>query len=87
VCLPTCGLRATTFRELKADNAILLGNGRTNPWLQPFEAKLGIRWQFDKMEAVYYPVDTWQANRSYLTRTTRGTWRCTWPRICCRRCG
>jgi hypothetical protein len=59
--------RDYTFRDLKADNAILLGNGRTNPWLQPFEAKLGIRWPFDKAEAVYYPVDTWQANRSYLT--------------------
>jgi hypothetical protein len=59
--------RDYTFRDLKADNAILLGNGRTNPWLQPFEAKLGIRWQFDKTESVYYPVDTWQANGSYLT--------------------
>jgi len=59
--------RDYTFRDAKADNAILLGNGRTNPWLQPFEAKLGIRWQFDRTEAVYYPVDAWQANRSYLT--------------------
>lgn len=59
--------RDYSFRDLKADNAVLLGNGRTNPWLQPFEAKLGIRWQFDKAEAVYYAVDTWNGNRSYLT--------------------
>jgi len=59
--------RDYSFRDLKADNAILLGNGRTNPWIQPFESKLGIRWQFDKAEAVYYPLDTWQSNHSFLT--------------------
>lgn len=59
--------RDYSFRDLKADNAILLGNGHSNPWLQSFEAKTGIRWQFDRHEAVYYPVDTWHDNRSYLT--------------------
>jgi hypothetical protein len=59
--------RDYSFRDLKADNAILLGNGRTNPWLQPFESKLGIRWQFDKAQAVYYPVDSWQSAQSLLT--------------------
>jgi hypothetical protein len=57
--------RDYTFRDLKADNAILLGNSRSNPWIQPFEPQLGIRWQFDKAESVYYPVDTWQSNRSF----------------------
>jgi hypothetical protein len=59
--------RDYTFRDLKADNAVLLGNARTNPWLQPFEEKLGIRWMFDKAEGVYYPVDTSQSNHSYRT--------------------
>lgn len=59
--------RDYTFRDLKANNSILLGNSRTNPWLQPFEPKLGLRWQFDKAEGVYYPIDTWQGNHSYLT--------------------
>jgi hypothetical protein len=57
--------RDYTFRDLKANNAILLGHGRSNPWLQPFEPQLGVRWQFDKTEGVYYPVDTWQGNRTY----------------------
>jgi hypothetical protein len=58
--------RDYSFRDLKADNAILLGTDRSNPWLQAFESKLGIRWQFDKPNAVYYPVDV-QSNRSYVT--------------------
>ncbi len=59
--------RDYSFRDLKANNAILLGNGRSNPWLQSFEPKLGIRWEFDKNEAVYYPVDSWQSNRGFPT--------------------
>jgi hypothetical protein len=59
--------RDYSFHELKANSAILLGNGRSNPWVQAFEPKLGIRWQFDKDQGVYYPVDTWDAGRSYLT--------------------
>jgi hypothetical protein len=57
--------RDYSFRDLKANNAILLGNGRSNPWLQPFEPQLGVRWQFEKAEGVYYPVDTWQSNRTF----------------------
>jgi hypothetical protein len=57
--------RDYTFRDLKANNAILLGNGRSNPWAQPFEPQLGVRWQFDKGEGVYYPVDTLQGNRTF----------------------
>jgi len=57
--------RDYTFRDLKANNAILLGNGRSNPWIQPFEPQLGVRWQFDKAEGVYYPVDARQGNRAF----------------------
>jgi hypothetical protein len=59
--------RDYSFRDLKANNAILVGNGRSNPWLQPFEPQLGVRWQFDKAEGVYFPVDTWQGNRVFAT--------------------
>jgi len=58
--------RDYSFRDLRANNAILLGNDRSNPWVQPFESKLGIRWQFDKAGAVYYPFDT-RTNQSYVT--------------------
>ena len=36
--------REYSFRELKADNAVLLGNSHSNPWIEPFLPKLGIRW-------------------------------------------
>jgi hypothetical protein len=57
--------RDYSFRELKSGSSILVGNGRTNPWVQPFEAKLGIRWQYDASNSVYYPVDTWGQMKSY----------------------
>jgi hypothetical protein len=50
--------RDYSFRDLKANNAILLGNGRSNPWVQPFEAQLAIHWEFDRASGTYYPVDT-----------------------------
>lgn len=59
--------RDYSFRDLKANNVILLGNARSNPWVQPFEAKLGLRWEFDKADGVYYPVDTRQPSRSLRT--------------------
>jgi hypothetical protein len=59
--------RDYSFRDLKANNAILLGYGSSNPWMQSFDAKLGIRWRFDANAGVYYPVDTWKGNRSYLS--------------------
>jgi hypothetical protein len=49
--------RDYSFRELKADNAVLLGNSRSNPWVESFEANLGLRWVYDKAAGVYYPVD------------------------------
>jgi hypothetical protein len=57
--------RDYSFRELKAKNAILLGNSRSNPWIEPFEPKLGIRWTFDKSAGVYDPVDTWGAVQNH----------------------
>jgi hypothetical protein len=57
--------RDYSFRDLKANNAVLIGNSRSNPWVEPFEPKLGIRWTFDKAAAVYDPVDTWAGGKSY----------------------
>jgi hypothetical protein len=56
--------RDYSFRELRADNALLLGNSRTNPWIQAFEARTGIRWRYDK-SGVYYPVDLQAGGKSY----------------------
>jgi hypothetical protein len=53
--------RDYSFRGLKSDNAVLLGNARSDPWIEPFLPKLGVRWMFDKAQGTYYPVDTWAA--------------------------
>ena len=58
--------RDYTFRELKADNAVLLGNTRSNPWIQAFENRMAVRWQFDSTAGVYYPVDG-STGKSYQT--------------------
>jgi len=50
--------RDYSFRALKSDNAVLLGNARSNPWIEPFLPRLGVRWMFDKAQGTYYPVDT-----------------------------
>jgi len=50
--------RDYSFRELKADNAILLGNSRSNPWIEPFESHVSLEWRFDSAQGTYYPVDT-----------------------------
>src|SRR5262249_35271812 len=50
--------RDYTFRELKADNVILLGNSRSNPWIESLENRLGVRWHYDESMGAYYPVDT-----------------------------
>jgi hypothetical protein len=57
--------RDYSFRELKANNAILLGNSRSNPWIESFEPRLGLRWAFDQASGNYYPVDAWSANRTF----------------------
>jgi hypothetical protein len=38
---------------------VLLGNSRSNPWVEPFDNRLGIRWIYDRTAAIYYPVDSW----------------------------
>jgi hypothetical protein len=71
--LPGAGRPATllrfardySFRELKADSAILIGTSHSNPWVEPFESKLGVRWVFDKTAGTYYPVDTWNGNKPF----------------------
>ena len=57
--------RDYSFRELKANNAVLLGNSRSNPWIESFEPVLGLRWVFEKATGTYYPVDTWTADKKY----------------------
>jgi hypothetical protein len=49
--------RDYAFRELKNDRAILLGNSRSNPWIEPFDNRVGIHWQYDSGSGIYYPVD------------------------------
>ena len=44
---------------------MLLGNSRSNPWMEPFDARLGLRWIFDRDSAAYYPVDTWSGGRKF----------------------
>jgi hypothetical protein len=50
--------RDYSFREIKADNGILLGNSRSNPWIEPFENHLALKWELDTSLGAYYPVDT-----------------------------
>ena len=57
--------RDYSFRELRADNLLLLGNTRTNPWIEPFQPRLGLRWMYDSAAGVYYPVDTWANGKKY----------------------
>ena len=46
-------------RRLQMYNAILLGNGNSNPWIQLFDKQVGLRWKYDGASGSYYPVDTW----------------------------
>lgn len=54
--------RDYSFRELKANNAIFLGSTRSNPWMEPFESRLGLRWVYDAATGAYSPVDSWSKN-------------------------
>jgi hypothetical protein len=64
--------RDYSFRGLKGDNAVLLGNARSNPWIEPFLPRLGVRWIFDKAQGTYYPVDTWAAGEPKTYRAADG---------------
>jgi hypothetical protein len=57
--------RDYSFRELKANNAILVGNSRSNPWVEPFQSQLGLRWVFETGTGTYFPVDSWNADKRY----------------------
>jgi len=50
--------RDYSFRDLKANNSVLFGNVSLNPWIEPFENRLTLRWKFDADTGVYYPVNT-----------------------------
>jgi hypothetical protein len=65
--------RDYSFRELRADNAVLLGNRRSNLWVEAFEPKVGLRWTYDAAGESYYPVDTWNGGKSYHSDTSGDT--------------
>ena len=49
--------RDYSFRDLKANNALLLGSGASDPWIEPLQNRLTIRWKFDAASGTTYPVD------------------------------
>jgi hypothetical protein len=51
--------RDYSFRGLKTNNVVLLGSSQSNPWVEPFESHLGLRWVYDKELEASYPIDTW----------------------------
>ncbi len=53
--------RDYSFRELQINNAVLLGNRVSNPWIEAFQDRLGLRWKYDADRGAYYPIDTWSA--------------------------
>jgi hypothetical protein len=65
--------RDYSFHALRAGNAILLGNPRSNPWMEPFLPHLGLRWMFDKAAGTYYPVDTWAPGEPRAIRGSDST--------------
>jgi hypothetical protein len=50
--------RDFSFRQVKSGNVILLGSSQSNPWIQPFESHLTLRWKFDSLFGTYFPSDT-----------------------------
>lgn len=50
--------RDYSFREIKTDNAVLLGNLNSNPWIEPFDGHQTLHWKFDPDRTSYYPVDS-----------------------------
>ena len=58
--------RDYSFHAVKTNNAILLGNSRSNPWIEPFENRLGLRWKYDSDTGTYFPVDTWASSGGKL---------------------
>jgi hypothetical protein len=50
--------RDYSFREIKADNAVLLGNVNSNPWVEPFQNHQTLHWKFDAGRGSYFPIDS-----------------------------
>jgi hypothetical protein len=50
--------RDYTFREVKTNNIVLLGNIDSNPWIEPFRDHQTLRWKYDSSSENYYPIDT-----------------------------
>ncbi len=49
--------RDFSFRQLKSGDVILLGTRQSNPWIQPFDSFLAVRWKYDPPRESYYPSD------------------------------
>jgi hypothetical protein len=49
--------RDFSFRQVKSGNIILLGTRQSNPWIQPFDSSLALRWKFNPPLGIYYPID------------------------------
>jgi len=49
--------RDLSYRQIKAENVILLGNRQSDPWIQAFESRLSLLWAFDPALRTYYPRD------------------------------
>jgi hypothetical protein len=49
--------RDYSFREIKADDAVLLGDVASNPWVEPFENHQTLHWKYDAARGNYYPLD------------------------------
>jgi hypothetical protein len=61
--------REYSFRDLKANNALLVGNSRTNLWIEPFEQKLGLRWEYDSSAGTFFPKDMWNSGATISPAT------------------
>lgn len=62
--------RDYSFRELKSNNVVLLGYRISNPWIEPFENHLTLRWNFDPEHGNYYPVDSTLTDAQKFGMTT-----------------
>ena len=65
--------RDFSFRQLKSGNVILLGTRQSNPWIQPFDGYLELRWRYDPAFEIYYPSDiTTPADPDRFRSSTHG---------------
>jgi len=64
--------REYSFRDIKSDNAVLLGNLASNPWVEPFQNRQTLRWKYDATRGAYYPVDNAADQEKYHTAPQTG---------------